>query len=154
MTDKDLSYSPECGYEQPPTKGDINSYLSPILKLYSQNKVLIESLSKQLRLINNTILVLSVVTTGGLWMLITGALPDYALWVGAIISTVVTGLTLYLKSSGMEAKKRKALAAYGQMSEFIGNVRGGAIKPGTEEFWIKIKMFQNELVQIDYGDYA
>ena len=139
-------------YETPPIKGNTDSYLAPILKLYSQNKLLIKKASKKVKFFTTIILVLSVITSGSLWLLLSKTLPEEILWIGAGISTIITGLSLYLKSSGLEAKKRQALATHGKMSEFIANVRSGIIQPGTQEFWMKIKMFENELVNIDYSE--
>jgi hypothetical protein len=46
------------------------------------------------------ILVLTVLTTGAFWVLISQSLEHAAAWAGGIISTVTTGLTIYQLSLG------------------------------------------------------
>ena len=95
------------------------------------------------------VLVLSVLTAGSLWLLISEALPLPALWFGAIASTLTIGITLYLKSSGMGTKRSQALALLKDAEIFIGEVKAELLPYG--EFWDRYKRLRTRLHELNYG---
>ena len=58
-----------------------------------------------------------------------------------MISTVVTGLTIYMYSSAVQKKRKKAVIVYKEIGEFLGEVRGN---PHLDEmeFWNKFKVYE------------
>lgn len=128
--------------------------LEPILREYRGCEALVKRLSSRLRVLNNVILMASVTTTGSLWLLISDVFPTSAAWVGAVLSTIVSGLSLHLKTSGLAPKLREALKTYGEIGQFIASVRGGDIPVGSAAFWQKIKEFENALTGVRYAQHG
>jgi hypothetical protein len=96
------------------------------------------------------ILVLSVATSGALWALAADALPKSFGWVGAAVSTVVTFLTIYTYSSGIQQKRKKALVLVTEITQYLGVLRSAPLIP-DEEFWNTYKRFENGLTELKYS---
>jgi hypothetical protein len=72
------------------------------------------------------ILGLSVITSGGIWVMIGASFPSQAAWFGAAFSTVVTGLTLYQLTLGPKKRVKAADEVYRKTQIELGLLRGGA----------------------------
>lgn len=82
-----------------------------------------------------TILSLSVVTSGGIWVMLSASFPSLAAWFGAAFSTMVTGLTIYqLTPLGPKTHVEEAYAVYQSTVIELGLLRGGATFDSAE-FW-------------------
>lgn len=90
------------------------------------------------------VLALSVITSGAVWALAADALPKQFGWIGAIISTVVTFLTIYMYSSGLQKKRKRAIVLSEEITEYLGERRGDPYL-NQNEFWIRYKAFEKTL---------
>jgi len=95
------------------------------------------------------VLALSVATSGAFWALASDSAPKALGWVGAAISTVVTGLTLYMYTSGVQSKRKKAIFVYREIGKFLGEARGNPNMDGSD-FWSRYKVYEGMVRTIPY----
>jgi len=117
--------------------------LSSALELYHQVADILARAASLATKLQLAVLILSVVTSGSLWLLLSKAVPEATLWFGAIVSTVTTGLTLYLKSSGLNKKRTKALDLYRDLGQFLAEVRASETLDDTR-FWDEYKKYEGQ----------
>ena len=101
--------------------------LAVLIKLYTEAEELKTRYASLAKRIDMNILVLSVMTTGAFWALLSDALPKPLGWVGAIISTVVTGLMLYMYTEGVQVKRKEAIFIFKEVGKFLGEARGNPL---------------------------
>jgi hypothetical protein len=94
------------------------------------------------------ILVISVITSGGLWLLAAHVLPQAVEWAGAALSTLTTGLALYMYSSGVNKKRQKAIDLHAKVGRFLGQIRGNP-DMREEDFWENFKLLEHEVFILD-----
>jgi len=124
-------------------------HLDNTINLYHNLEQQLMRFSNRARTIENTILAISVVTTGGLWLLAAQVLPQAILWLGAALSTLTTGLTLYLYSSGVNKKREKAINLHSEVSLFLAKIRGD--QGLTEkEFWDTFKPLEHKIRTLEH----
>jgi hypothetical protein len=99
--------------------------------------------------VDNTILVLSVVTSGALWAIAADVLPKPLRFAGAAISTVITILTIYMPTSGLRKKRKKAVVLHSEITRFLGRMRGQWVE--HDEFWNTYKSFEAQLATLRYA---
>jgi hypothetical protein len=80
------------------------------------------------------VLVLSVLTSGSLWLLMSDKAPHFILWVGAIASTVTSGLTAYVAFSALVQKSDDLLVLSHDIGALLGRLRSSH-PPDKDEFW-------------------
>jgi len=70
-------------------------------------------------------------------------------WAGAVISTFVTGLTIYMYASAVQKKGKKALIVFKEVGKFLGEVRGN---PSLDEmeFWNKFRVYEGIVRGLPY----
>jgi hypothetical protein len=90
------------------------------------------------------LIVISAITSGTLWMLLAGKLPEITTWVGAILSTIVTIITIYQKSLGPKKVYDDALPLYKNIGEFIAELRSQTVftHQDIKLAWHKYKSLQ------------
>jgi hypothetical protein len=114
------------------------------IKLYDDLEQLLSRFAGRANMIENVILMISVVTSGGLWLLAAQVIPQPVTWAGAAFSTLTTGLTLYLYSSGVNKKRQRAIALHADVSRFLARIRGNPNMPESE-FWDAYKPLEHEI---------
>ena len=95
-----------------------------------------------------TILFLSVFTSGGLWVLLSAALPKIAGWCGAIFTTVTTGLILYQQMLGPKHKVPEIYNLYQEIGKELSSLRGTSHFNCTL-FWDRYKFFEFQLDKLE-----
>ena len=100
--------------------------------------------------IEMTILVLSVITSGGIWVLIGASFPQTAAWFGAAFSTIVTFFTIYQLSFGPKQRVRKAYEIYEAIAREVARVRGGSSSAfDSTAFWDNYKALEVEVTKLE-----
>ena len=115
--------------------------INVLTDLYNQADELKTRYATTAKRIDVTVLILSVVTTGAFWALLSDAAPKALGWAGAIISTIVTGLTLYMYVGGVQSKRKKAIFVFKEIGKFLGEARGNPYMD-TMEFWNRYKVYE------------
>ena len=83
-------------------------------------------------------------------LLATQVLPHPIEWAGAIISTVITGLTIYQYAAGLNAKRKKAHILYVEIGKYIADYRDRR-SGAAREYWSMIKQFEGDIRRIEYS---
>ena len=111
-----------------------------VSEVYRQAETLMQYYAKRADRLDGTNIALSVLTSGAFWALASDVAPKRLGWAGAVISTIVTFLTIYMYASGMQAKRKKAAFIFKEVGKFLGEVRG---EPYMEDrdFWAKFKVY-------------
>ncbi|GJL52236.1 MAG: hypothetical protein NPIRA01_34630 [Nitrospirales bacterium] len=65
-------------------------------------------------------------------------------WVGAVFSTLSSGLVLYLYSSGVNKKREKAIKLHFKLSKFLAEIRGDSSMV-ENDFWYRYKVLEHEV---------
>lgn len=81
--------------------------------------------ARQNRQIETVILVLTVLTSGALWVLISQSFEKFAAWSGATISTIVLGLMLYQRTQGPNQNLEKLVEMQKKVDDLIIMLRSG-----------------------------
>ena len=123
--------------------------LTTAIQLYNQLEELLAKVAGRADFLQNAILWLSVITSGALWLLVGQALPHTALWVGAIISTFVTGITLYLYASGINRKRSTAIFLHREISAFLAAIRSTP-DMSDKEFWDTYKDLETRIRTLSF----
>ena len=97
-----------------------------------------------------SVMALSVITSGALWALAADVAPKQLGWAGAVISTIVTGLTIYLYASGLQRKRKKAIVIRKEVGKFLAEVRGNP-HLNEMEFWNKYKVYEGLVEELKFG---
>ena len=124
-------------------------HLNDTLELYHEVGAIISRVATRAKVLELAVLILSVLTSGSLWLLLSLKLPQSTLWFGALASSFVTGITLYIYSSGMNRMRRSALALSRQIGQFLAVIRASQIS--EEEFWNQYKRFESDVKDLKYG---
>jgi hypothetical protein len=119
-------------------------YLAQTIPLYQSLEEQLAKFSRYGNIIENTILIISVITSGGLWLLAAQVLPQATTWAGAALSTLTTSLTLYLNSSGVNKKRKKAIELHSEVSIFLARIRSNPNMTDSE-FWDTYKPLQHKV---------
>ena len=90
------------------------------------------------------ILVLSVVTAGSLWGLVSERLPEVTLWVGAILATMTTLVSGYSKYTNYHSILAEALTLHSEIGEFLGQARASPDMT-QEDYWPRHKELETKL---------
>jgi len=108
----------------------------------------IRAVSKIDRMLQVSILVMSALTSGALWILVGIALPAVASWVGAALSTIVTVLTLYQLTIGPGRQAEQLNELYEQLGQSLAHVWSD---PHSFS-WHHYKGFEFRYVKLGLGD--
>src|ERR1700759_3021986 len=95
-------------------------------------------------LLDNAILVFPVLTSGRFWELASDALPKPLGWIGAVISTIVTGLTIYMHTSAVNHKRKKAQLVTDDLGKFVAEVRTNPQRADVE-VWRSAKFCKSNI---------
>lgn len=95
-----------------------------------------------------SILLLSAITTGSLWGLVSDILPSVALWIGAILATATAIISGYSKWANDHSTMGEALSLHAAIGEFLGQVRAS---PGMtqQEYWPRHKELETKLHELE-----
>jgi hypothetical protein len=93
------------------------------------------------------ILVITVITSGGIWVLLGASFATLAAWFGAVFSTVVTGLTIYQLSLGPKQRVKPVYTLYEAIGKELARLRGVQDFNPTL-FWDQYKSFEFELQKL------
>jgi hypothetical protein len=104
--------------------------------------------NRRLNLIEKTLMIFSVITSGALWLLIGDVFGKVMIWIGAVISTVATGLTIYMEMSQLKRDKNDCLRVKGKMMDFLAEIRSGRMNDDVDRFWRDLKRLQTDLDNI------
>jgi hypothetical protein len=127
-----------------------SSRVQQTMDLYNEIERLLRNYARAGNLLDNSILILSVLTSGAFWALASDALPKVVGWIGAVISTLVTGLTIYMYTSGVQRKRKKAQAILSELGKFIARVRSSP-NMSENEFWAGYKFFEAVVTDLKFG---
>ena len=94
------------------------------------------------------ILVLSVVTAGSLWGLLSDMWPQETLWVGALLATATTFTSGYSKYTNYHSILGEALTLHSEIGEFLGRVRASPDMP-QGEYWPRHKELETKLYNLE-----
>jgi hypothetical protein len=125
--------------------GEKEEGLTTIINELREAEAFTSTTSKKLNKIELTIMILSVITSGALWLLISNVFNQLMVWIGAIISTIVTGLTIYMEMSQLKKKRIDGLRLRRELMNFLAELRSGAMDDDAERYWRDLKRFQDEL---------
>lgn len=81
--------------------------------------------ARQNRQIEIVILVLTVLTSGALWVLISQSFEKIAAWSGATISTILLGLMLYQRTQGPNQNLERLVEVQKKIDDLIIMLRSG-----------------------------
>jgi hypothetical protein len=95
-----------------------------------------------------TALILSVLTSGAIWVVVDGAFHGVATWVGAASSTLVTGLSIYQFTLGPRPRVKQAYVLYEAVGKELAHLRG-ATTFDQVQFWDKYKAFEFDLEKLE-----
>jgi hypothetical protein len=98
--------------------------------------------------VDYSIVILSSVTSGGLWLLAAELLPKITSRIGAITSTAVSFLTIYSLMSGVGRRRKNFLKLRASIADFLADIRGRNYRP-TREFWNEVKWFDSTLMILE-----
>jgi hypothetical protein len=129
--------------------GATNHRVETVLRLYNRAHELLKRYATIADRIEVAIIVLSVLTSGAFWALASDLAPKPLGWAGAAISTVVTGLTIYMYASGVQKKRKDALFLFEEIGKYLGEVRGN---PHLDEmeFWNRFKVYEGMVKGLPY----
>lgn len=93
-------------------------------------------------------LILSVLTSGGIWILLSVSLPQTAAWFGAVFSTIVSGLATYQFTLGPRRKVKEAYALLRDIGRELAALRG---HPEFDriQFWERYESFEFQLKKLE-----
>ena len=131
----------------PLTDGD--QQLQTVLESYHAVREILRRFSARRKLCGVSVLILSVLTSGALWLLVGETLPKAILWLGAVLSTLTTAITSYVYWSGMLQTIASSLALYKVIGKFLVRLRSEAVP--DNEYWEKVKSFEFELERLQAG---
>ncbi|HYX72880.1 MAG TPA: hypothetical protein VE732_08920 [Nitrososphaera sp.] len=121
-----------------------------LVVMYNEVEAFLAKVASRSKLLELTVLILSVLTSGSLWLLLSNKVPGTTLWFGAIASTVVSGITLYIKSSGLNRTRVKALSLYQDLGQLIAEVRDAESLQDIS-YWPKVKQIEGRIADLRYG---
>lgn len=124
--------------------------VNDVIELYHDVEKILASAASLGNRLQLLALFLSVLTSGSLWLLLSKTVPQATLWFGAIASTLATGIALYLKSSGINQVRTKALVVFRDLGQFLAEVRASKNMP-EEHYWSKYKEFESRVIDLRYG---
>lgn len=87
-------------------------------------------------------IVLSVLTSGSLWLLLSKLLPDLTVWVGAFASSLTAGIALYMKT--IDQSITDAYSLEHDIAAYLAEIRKAPNQPA--DYYDKHKDF---IVKID-----
>jgi hypothetical protein len=130
--------------------GDVeNLRVDKTIELYDNLERQLSRFAGRASVIENVILAISITTSGALWLLAAQVLPQATAWAGAAFSTLTTGLTLYLYSSGVNKKRQKAISLHAEISRFLARIRGNT-GMSEEEFWDTYKALETQVRTLSF----
>jgi hypothetical protein len=97
-------------------------------------------LSKRVNFLEITVFVMSIITSGALWLLVGEIIPTIMTWVGAIINTLILIITGYVKIMGLNKKRDTVMELHKEVYQLLGEIRGSKID--NPEFWDRYKNLQ------------
>ena len=83
----------------------------------------ISSTTKSSKRIEIIILILSVLTSGALWIIVGNQFVTLIQWVGAAISTILTGLTIYQLTEGPKKQLERLNELYSEFGRSLAHAR-------------------------------
>lgn len=93
------------------------------------------------------VLLLSVVTSGALWVLIVQSNEEIAAWAGAISGTLVTAVTLYQHTIGPRANLGRYNPFFSEFGQRLADVR-----TAPDSFtWHLFKDLESQYVKLGFG---
>jgi uncharacterized protein YggT (Ycf19 family) len=98
--------------------------------------------------VDYSVIILTTVTSGSLWLLLTQLLPITVLWVGAVLSTISTILTIYSLMSGVGKRRKNSLKLRSAIADFLAEVRGKNYRP-LRDFWSEVKWFDSTIMMLE-----
>lgn len=123
----------------------LESYLAAYDDIY-QSAVKIRWRNKTIDIL---IIAISSLTSGTLWALIGTSYKTVAAWSAALLSTMLTIITLLQKNLDLGTKCEQLIDLYGQVGQEIASLRTS--KPNDEKqalAWSKLKRFKEEMLRI------
>ena len=94
-------------------------------------------------------IILSVLTSGSLWLSLSQVIPDITLWFGAIASTLIAGITLYMKTTGIDQIRTDTLSLEGEIGQFLAGIRTAEKLP--VDYWDKHKDFDTRIDKLRFA---
>ncbi len=126
---------------------DRQDALTHLRSMYRSAGALSSNLQARSRRIEIAMIVISVLTSGTLWTLISARYPDAAAWCGAVLSTLVTGLTLYQHQVGPMRRHREILALFHEIGQEIAVIEAST-RFNRGQFWHRMKFLEFHYQQV------
>ena len=119
--------------------------------LLQQIQGLIHPWSRRIKILSFVSLVLSVLTSGALWLLLSDVVPIQTLWFGAIASTITTLIFAYIKGFAVERQRDQALDIHDDILKFLARLRA---TPDYSEkrFWDEYKAIEARMYRLQHGE--
>jgi hypothetical protein len=126
--------------------------IKTVSSLYDEVFEQLKSYASKADKIEYLLIFLTAVTSGAFWALAADRAPKEVGWIGAVISTVVIGLTIYLPKSAVQKERKKALFIFKEIGKFLAEVRGNP-HFNNMEFWTKYKVYEGMVKTLPFeGD--
>ncbi len=117
------------------------------MNLYDETYRIIQQSSRRGKTVETLGLLISILTTGTLWMLISEAIPRVVLWFGALASSVTTALNIVPFFRDFPKKRMEALTLCQEIGQFIAAVRASE-DVLSEDYWASLKRFETKIADL------
>jgi hypothetical protein len=124
-------------------------YIRKVSRVYARAEAVVTRASRLRRILTIVATVLSLVTSGGLWLLVSERLPESALWFGAVASTITTGITIFISLLSLDRVRADAVVLYKDVGSFLARLRGG-LPVSDDLFWQHYKDFELRLLNLEH----
>ncbi len=118
-----------------------------LMNLYDDTYRILQQSSRRGKMVETLGLLISILTTGTLWMLITEAIPRVVLWFGAFASSVTTAPSIVPIFRDFPKKRMEALTLYQEIGQFIAAVRASQ-DVLSEDYWASLKRFETKIADL------
>ena len=99
---------------------DAMAILIAMHRLITQKRTTVAAANYRVKI---TLLVMSALTTGALWIYLGGAIPEVTKWIGAVFSTIVSGLTIFQLTIGPERHLQQLDDLYSEFGRSLAHAR-------------------------------
>ena len=133
------------------TRFESEDYSDAMARLVAMHRRIadrVRAASKSDKRLQVTILAISALTSGALWILVGIALPVIGAWVGAALSTLVAGLTLYQLTVGPGREVERLNELFSEFGRSLAHAR----EHRNNFSWHNFKHLESSYIKIGLCD--
>ena len=130
------------------TQRQLEHSLQMLREMHANVEAHAKALNRIIRQLQIAVLTLSLITTGSVWALISNSAAEFAKWCGAILGTILTGVTSYQTMNKFEDKYSATLTLYGDIGATMSTLRQTTVLT-PNDFWIPYKSFETKCIQLN-----